>query len=127
MSHLFTLENATRAKLPRVDFHAIKNEILGRHYSLTLTIVGATEVKRLNLTYRDKKSATDILSFPLSKIEGEIYICPEEARKEAKKFARTYANFIVFLFIHGCVHLKGFDHGGTMEDIEAKLRTKFGI
>jgi ssRNA-specific RNase YbeY (16S rRNA maturation enzyme) len=45
----------------------------------------------------------------------------------AKDFDRSYENFIYFLFIHGCVHLKGYDHGSTMERIEAKFRKEFGI
>jgi probable rRNA maturation factor len=127
MSHPFTFENTTHGSIPRVDFHAIKDEVLGKDYELTFTIVDSIKMKTMNLTYRDKNCATDILSFPLSEKEGEIYICPIEAEKEAKKFDRTYDNFIVFLFIHGCTHLKGFDHGGTMERLEKKYRSKFGI
>ena len=46
---------------------------------------------------------------------------------EAKKFERTYENFLAFLFIHALVHLKGMDHGSTMESMEARYRKKFGI
>ena len=127
MAHLFTFENTTRAKLPRVDFLKIKDEILGKDYDLTLTIVDAKKITELNLMYRNKNCSTDILSFPLSQNEGEIYICPKEAKNGAKKFDRKYDNFIPFLFIHGCTHLKGFDHGGTMERLEIGYRKKFGI
>ena len=127
MSQSFSFENTTQDQVPSVDFHAIKNEILGENYELTLTIVADDEMKRLNLIYRDKNFPTDILSFPLSSTEGEIYICPSETRKEAVKFDRSYDNFFVFLFIHGCTHLKGFDHGGTMERLEEGYRKKFGI
>lgn len=127
MSNSFTFENTTLASVPRVDFHSIKDAILGKGYELSLTIIDAAKMKALNLTYRDKNHATDILSFPLSENEGEIYICPTDSEKEAKKFERTYDNFIVFLFIHGCTHLKGFDHGGTMERLEVTYRKKFGI
>ena len=44
MAHLFTFENTTRAKLPRVDFLKIKDEILGKDYDLTLTIVDAKKI-----------------------------------------------------------------------------------
>ena len=70
---------------------------------------------------------TDILSFPLSDNFGEMYINIEMTKLEAKKFERTYENFLGFLFIHGLVHLKGLDHGSTMESIEARFRKKFGI
>jgi probable rRNA maturation factor len=70
---------------------------------------------------------TDILSFPLSENEGEIYINPATARKEAKKFDRPYDNFILFLLIHGLVHLKGYEHGAIMESIETRFRKKFKV
>lgn len=119
--------NETRSKLPGIQFEAIKNAILGVKYNLNLIIASPTRLKKLNTIYRDREQATDILSFPLSKDEGEIYICPSEAKKEARKFGRTYGNFLAFLLIHGCVHLKGYDHGSRMESVEIKFRKKFGI
>ncbi len=123
----FNFVNETSATLPRVAFARMKKEILGEKYELTLVIANSAEIKKLNTIYRDKKTPTDILSFPLSKFEGEMYISPVEAKKEAKKFGRSYENFLAFLFIHGCVHLKGYDHGGTMERIEMKFRKKFKV
>ena len=108
-------------------FTAMKQEVLGKHYDLSMAFISEEKIKKLNLTYRNKNEPTDILSFPLSKHEGEIYICLKQARKEAKKFGRKYENFLGFLFIHGLVHLKGFDHGSTMDDIEARFQKKFGI
>lgn len=127
MSNNFSITNETRGKLPRVSFPEIKESSLGKDYELTLIITSAAKIKKFNTIYRDKEVPTDILSFPISEKEGEIYICLTEARKEAIKFGRTYENFLAFLFIHGCTHLKGIDHGSRMESIEAKLRKKFGI
>lgn len=127
MSGNFFLTNKTKSTLPRVDFVSIKNYSLGEKYVLHLNIVPANEIQRLNLIYRNMDKPTDILSFPLSENEGEIYICLSETRKEAKKFDREFANFVAFLFVHGCTHLKGYDHGGKMESIEADIRKKFGI
>lgn len=76
--------------MPDFDYKAIKEAVLGRDYNLGLVICSPEEIKKHNLIYRNKNTPTDILSFPLSKDEGEIYICPEEARKEAKKFDRPY-------------------------------------
>ncbi|MCX6715865.1 MAG: rRNA maturation RNase YbeY [Candidatus Taylorbacteria bacterium] len=123
-----SISNETRAQIPtRALFHAITTAILPKTYNLNLVFVNSSEISKLNKIYRNKGKPTDILSFPLGKNEGEIYVCPSEARKESKKFSRSYANFIPFLFIHGCVHLKGYDHGGTMERIEAKVRLKFKL
>ena len=124
----FSIVNETRAGIPvEARFRAIKKAALGTDYDLSLIFTTPAKIAKLNLIYRDKKTPTDILSFPISKKEGEIYICQSEARKEAQKFDRPYANFILFLFIHGCVHLKGYEHGATMERIEAKLRKRFKV
>ncbi len=105
----------------------MKEAVLGKDYDLSWSFISSEKIKRLNLSYRNIDKPTDILSFPLSKKEGEIYICLAEARKEAKKFDRKYENFLRFLFIHGLAHLKGYDHGSTMESIEVKFRKKFGV
>ncbi|MDB5259314.1 MAG: hypothetical protein JWO73_522 [Candidatus Taylorbacteria bacterium] len=126
----FNLINTTKAKLPRlafVDFEKMKDAILGKDYDLTVAIIGTKKMQTLNRTHRDIDKPTDILSFPLDKESGEMFINPEYTRIEAKKFDREYENFFAFLFIHGLVHLKGFDHGSTMERIEAKFRKQFGI
>ncbi len=108
-------------------FNKIKNTALGKSYALSFSFTTSAKMRKLNLIYRDIDKPTDILSFPLSKNEGEIYISKVEARKEAKKFERSFENFLDFLFIHGCVHLKGFDHGDKMEKQELLLRKKFGV
>lgn len=127
MAAHFAIIKEAKATLPRVAFRAIKEAALGKKYSLTIIIASPARMKKLNTIYRDKQKPTDILSFPVSKNEGEIYLCPSEAKKEAAKFDRAYPNFLAFLFIHGCVHLKGYDHGSRMEGIETKLRKKFKI
>jgi rRNA maturation RNase YbeY len=69
----------------------------------------------------------NILSFPLSDTAGEIIINPEKAKRKSKEFSRTFENYLVFIFIHGLFHLKGFDHGSTMESEEARVRRLFKI
>lgn len=123
----FHLTNKTKAKLPSLAFVDMKNAILGKKYELSLIIVGKKKIQELNRKYRGINKPTDILSFPLSDVFGEIYINPEMTKLEAKKFDRNYENFFAFLLIHGLVHLKGFDHGSTMESIETRFQKKFGV
>src|SRR3989344_1839376 len=108
LEEIFYINNTTEAKIPKVDFEGIKNVILGKKYELSFIIVKKSEIRKLNKKYRNVNQPTDILSFPLSKNLGEIYINPEMTKLEAKKFNRNYKNFLIFLFIHGLVHLKGF-------------------
>jgi probable rRNA maturation factor len=122
--------SSTLKKAPRIDevlFRRIKEIILGKEYELDLMFIGQKRARTLNFKFRQKDYATDILSFPIDKTMGEIYIHPEKARKKAKEFDRTYENYLVFLFIHGLFHLKGFDHGSRMESEEARVRALFKV
>jgi len=108
-------------------FELIQKTILGSDYELSLVFCTARKIQSLNKIYRNINKPTDILSFPLSKTSGEIFICKSETRKMAKEFDRSYDNFLTFLFIHGLVHLKGHDHGPKMEKLEAKFRKQFSV
>jgi len=112
-----------------MDFSRIKNDILGKKYSLSLAFISVKKSRQLNKRYRGEDKATNILSFPLSKNEGEILICKEVARKDAPKFDKTSSQFLGFLVIHGMLHLKGMRHGSIMEKAEKKYlsRIKFLI
>lgn len=123
----FNLTNTTKTKLPKLDFSVMKDAVLGKKYELSLIIVSKSKIQKLNRKYRDTDKPTGILSFPLSDNFGEIYINLDMTKIEAKKFVRSYENFLAFLFIHGLAHLKGLDHGSTMEHTEAHFRKKFGI
>lgn len=122
-----TITNKTKGKLPRLPFSEIKNVAMGKSYELSLVFIGERRSKKLNIQYRDKHKVANVLSFPLDKKTGEIFITPVKARREAKNFDRSYENFIAFLFIHGLCHLKGMDHGSTMEKAEEKIRAQFGV
>lgn len=113
--------------MPNQPFKEMAEKVLGKKYDLSLTIIDADEIQRLNANYHAKNSPTDILSFPLSEDAGEIFLCLSEAKKEAPKFDRDFNNFIAFLFIHGLMHLKGFDHSSTMESNEQQIRQDFHI
>jgi len=122
MEEKFSIINETKGRLPSLPFDMMKNKILGKKYDLSLIFVSEKKIKDLNKTFRKKDSPTDILSFPIDKNLGEVFICEKIAKKKSKEFDREYNNFIAFLFIHGCVHLLGHDHGNKMEKTETKYR-----
>ncbi|MEK7538226.1 MAG: rRNA maturation RNase YbeY [Patescibacteria group bacterium] len=124
---MLTIRNTTKGKLPRLPFARMTEATLGRDYELSFVIVSPKKSRELNRTYRGKDSSTNILSFPLDTKEGEIFLDLAKARKEAPLFERNYSNFIGFLFIHALCHLKGFEHGSTMERQERKIRALFNI
>ena len=105
----------------------MKEAVLGKDYDLSLVFIGNKRSQKLNKEYRDKDKPTNILSFPLENTQGEIFINLAFSKKHAKDFGRTEKNFVAFLFIHGLFHLKGYDHGSTMEKEEVKIRNKFDV
>ncbi len=117
----------TKDTLPRVSFALIKDTILGEKYELSLVFCGNRKSKELNKKYRNKDYTPNVLSFPLDKNSGEIFINPHVAKKEAPNFQKSYKNFVGFLFIHACLHLKGMEHGSRMDKAEKKFQRKFGI
>ena len=127
MLDTFSITNETKGRLPRLPFVLYKNKILGQKYDLSLVFVTDMKIQKLNKHYRNINKPTDILSFPLTKNSGEIFICQKVSKIQAKEFGRSYINFIPFLLIHGMVHLQGFDHGNKMETLEEKWRKYFGI
>jgi rRNA maturation RNase YbeY len=121
----FSLINKTKGKLPSLPFVQIKDDILGQNYSLSIAYVTESVSRNLNKTYRNKDRSTNVLSFNLSKHEGELVLCPAVIRREAKNFDRTFEKFLGFLVIHGMLHLKGMDHSVTMEKRELKYDKKY--
>jgi probable rRNA maturation factor len=108
-----------------MDFLTLKNDILGKDYELSLAFISALKSRQLNKIYRGKNEPTNILSFSLSKKEGEILICKEMAKRDAPKFKKAYKEFLKFLVIHGMLHLKGMKHGSKMEEEEKKYDQKY--
>lgn len=108
-----------------MKYTKIKNEILGKKYSLSIACVDEKTSREINRRYRKKNKPTNILSFPLNKNLGEIVLCPSVIKKEAKNFNKTFPQFLGFLVIHGMLHLKGYEHSSTMEKLENKYDQKY--
>ncbi|HVS79454.1 MAG TPA: rRNA maturation RNase YbeY [Candidatus Paceibacterota bacterium] len=126
-SENFAIRQTTKERVPKLPFEAMKNAALGKKYSLSIVFCGEKRMRTLNHTHRRIDKPTDILSFPLDEESGEIFISIKNSRKMMRDFGRELDNFIGFLFIHGLIHLKGFDHGSRMEAEEVKLRRRFKI
>ena len=106
-------------------FRRIKNDILGKDYSLSVAFVSEKKSRELNKKYRKKDKATNVLSFSLRKNEGELLLCKAVIEREAKIFFKNFSQYLVFLVIHGMLHLKGMEHGSTMERAETYYDKKY--
>lgn len=115
-----TITNTTKGKPPRLPFVYIKEAILGKKYDLSVGFISPRAQRALNHTYRGKDTTTNILSFSLSKNSGELTFDLKKVKKDAPLFDMSYREFLKFLFIHGLLHLKGYEHGSTMEKAEKK-------
>jgi len=124
-TELCIITNKTKSKLPRLPFVSMKNAVLGEDYEFGASFIGSTAQKKINLAYRNINSTTNILSFPLSKKSGEITFDLSKVKKDAPLFNMTYPQFLKYLFIHGLLHLKGYEHSSTMERLEKKFLKQF--
>ena len=122
---MLSVNNKTKKKAPKGPFSDIAKHILGPDYDLSLVFIGSTLSRRLNRERRDKDHVANILSFPYSENEGEIFIDLGKTEKEAPKFGHSFNKHLIFLFIHGCLHLEGLDHGDKMESEEQRILKRF--
>lgn len=123
----FSQRNMTRSRVPVLPYEEMKNKILGASYELSLAFIGSVRARKLNHTLRGKNKPANVLSFPLSETSGEITLCPERIKAEAKLFDHSYKTHMGFMFIHGLLHLKGEDHGSRMESEERRFMKFFQL
>ena len=97
---------------------------------INLSFKSQEEIRQLNKTFRNVDRATDVLSFPFLEIKygekvadfkedinpdwtidlGDIVICKQVAKKQAKEYKHSLKREIAFLSLHGLLHLLGYDH-----------------
>lgn len=140
-SEISALEKAFRAFLSK-NPHFIGVKLV----TISMNLCGKTKIRTLNREYRQKDYVTDVLSFPvyenlrpdkkskekpLPEVElGDLVICKDKARSQAKEFGITYEQEVIHLAVHGFLHLLGFDHEISpkeekiMEKYEAELVNK---
>ncbi|MBI5645012.1 rRNA maturation RNase YbeY [Candidatus Kaiserbacteria bacterium] len=120
------IRKTVRGRSPRVPFEKIARAVLPRGYQLSLVLCGDTLARTINIKYRKKKYAPNVLSFELDANEGEIFLNLHVAAREAKKLSVKYESRIALLFVHGLYHLLGFDHGKAMTSKERVTLRRFG-
>ena len=103
---------------------------------VTLRFVNAAEGKKLNLAFRQKDYATNVLTFAyeLSKnaLATDIIFCLPVLQKEAKEQNKSLKAHLAHLVVHGCLHAQGHDHevsrdAKKMEALEIQILKKLGF
>ena len=119
------IKNTTKIKTPALPLDALKSDILGNDYNLSVVFVGEKRARNINKKWRNKSYTPNTLSFPLSKTDGEIIICLNVSIQEAKERKISIKKYIGFLVIHSMLHLKGYSHNSKMEKMENELSHLF--
>ncbi len=108
-------------------YKEIAGVILGKKQNLSIVLIGDKRALTLNKTYKNKDKPANILTFPLGENDGEIFINIAGVKREAHLYKLSPSGYAKYLLIHGCLHLKGYTHGSTMNRAENKFLKKFSI
>lgn len=132
----FSLQIATKmAEIPSKNlFKKWAQSTLRVDTEVTIRIVDEAEGRALNLAYRNKDYATNVLTFALAEephLLGDIVICAPIVAKEAAEQGKTIEAHFAHLTVHGILHLHGYDHeieaqATLMEAIEIQTLSKLG-
>lgn len=130
---MIEINNLTKEKIAKKTLERIAEKVLEgeRKASLNLSIVlvGQARIKELNRMYRKKDKATDVLSFfydnfasPDAGAMGEIIICPDKVKENAKEYKSSFSLELARVLIHGVLHILGYDHEAGAEKAEKMQR-----
>jgi rRNA maturation RNase YbeY len=112
--------------------HKVIN-ILKNHYRVKITFliinfVSSEQIKKINVQYLNHQYETDILTFNYSgsntELDGEVFISPQEAEANAKRYKKEFDDEVKRLVIHGFLHLLGFDDKTRAEKLKMRLLEK---
>lgn len=120
-----------------LDIEALEKIALSlTNKEVELIIAGDATIQALNHAHRGKDAPTDVLSFPLEIVGqdmmplGSIVIAESFVRDKASQLGHTPQEELSLLFIHGMLHLLGYDHEndeGQMREKEKALIGQFGL
>ena len=129
---MIEIHNKVSAKLDKSLLQKIASHYTKRDIELLITT--NEEIASLNKTYRGIDKPTDVLSFPFESSKhtplGNIVISIDFVTQAAHKYGHTQEEELTLLFIHGLLHLLGYDHeidNGEMRQEEEKIIKKFNL
>ena len=100
---------------------ALDPDVIARA-DITVRFVDADEGQALNLEYRGRDYATNVLSFPYEQgahLAGDLVVCQPVLVREAAEQGKAFADHAAHLIVHGTLHLQGWDHETSDEDADA--------
>lgn len=127
---------AHRAALPRTKVTRWIRHALADDAEITVRVVGEAEGRALNLSYRQKDYATNVLTFDYSQaplVTADLVLCAPVVAQEALDNGKTLADHYAHLLVHGALHAQGWDHetseqdADDMEAYEIEILAELGI
>jgi len=135
---MIDLDNQTTLAVDLEALEKIAETLSSKEVELIIT--DDETIQELNAEYRGKNNATDVLSFPMDAPFteqsifgmplGSIIIAESFVKEKAVEFGHTVQDELSLLFIHGMLHLLGFDHesdNGEMRAREKELIEQFDL
>jgi probable rRNA maturation factor len=122
-----SVQYASNAKsLPtRSQFRRWVKVALEQDVQIALRIVDEIEGRALNLSYRHKDYATNVLTFVYddsAPLYGDVVICAPVVAREAKEQGKDLLAHYAHLTIHAALHLQGYDHEKKREAEKMEAR-----
>ena len=130
---MIDLDNATEFEIDIISLEEIAETLTKK--DIELLIVKNDEIRELNKEHRNIDKATDVLSFPMdfdfvNMPLGSIVISTDFVEEKAKEYGHSFNEELSLLFIHGLLHLLGYDHevdNGEHRAKEEELIKKFNL
>ena len=130
---MIDLDNGTQFEIDILSLEKIANSLTQK--DIELLVVKNDEIQILNKEHRNIDKATDVLSFPMD-FEmphmplGSIVISTDFVEEKAKEYGHEFNEEFSLLFIHGLLHLLGYDHevdNGEHRNKEEELIKEFNL
>ena len=130
---MIDLDNETGFEIDILILEKITNSLTQK--DIELLIVKNDEIQKLNKEHRNIDKATDVLSFPIdfdmpNMPLGSIVISTDFVEEKAKEYGHSFNDEFSLLFIHGILHLLGYDHevdNGEHRQKEEELIKEFNL
>jgi probable rRNA maturation factor len=130
---MIELENNTEFNLDLKTIETITDTLTSR--DVELIVVKNDEIQKLNSEHRNIDKATDVLSFPMdfdfpNMPLGSIVISTDFVEEKAKEYGHSFDEEFTLLYIHGILHLLGYDHeidDGEHRAKEEELINQFNL
>ncbi|MCL4129344.1 UNVERIFIED_CONTAM: hypothetical protein GTU68_065078 [Idotea baltica] len=92
---------------------------------LSIAFISDAEILELNSSYRNKVSATDVLSFSQAPLLlGDIVISLETAQRQAQELGHGMYYEVIRLLVHGVLHLNGYEHEDVDNSVSEEMFSK---